>query len=465
MIDMYTIFKEVDPVVKHRGVHLDLKGLQPTAGRLLALLELFAAARYTFVLVEWEDSFPWTVDEGFRSPTAYSPGEITACVERARELGLELIPLVQCLGHMQTPLSVPGYEALREIPDKESDLNPLAPGARALIQDMVEDVLKLMPDVKHFHLGGDEAWDFGRNPDTKAFLEQHGKSALYLYHVGPILDFLVKRQIRPILWHDMMIDWDGAALTTLAAKCDLMVWSYQGNPRDAGRHCNAELIKRFSEHGCNLWGAGAYKGTEGHDADLPDLPMHLENAAAWVDLSRDTDLVGVVATAWSRYNVGKIQCQPIDACLDSLVVVAVVLHDGHLPKDGVQGCIEALASIGERDRFEACRGIMARLAEERSKGWRQVLNARQSLALARHEPRRASTRNLKTGLIGLTRLRNIVGRLNQIASEMPIVFDGLMPTVWINEYTRTRVQPFRDELSALNKEFADLGEPQANGHI
>ncbi len=42
-------------------------------------------------------------------------------------------------------------------------------------------------------------------------------------HVGPILDRLNARGIRPILWHDMMVDWDDDALRALAPRCDLMV--------------------------------------------------------------------------------------------------------------------------------------------------------------------------------------------------------------------------------------------------
>ena len=51
--------------------------------------------------------------------------------------------------------------------DIEAGLNPLAPGARELIQAMADDVLARMPGVRHFHLGGDEARTFGRHPETK----------------------------------------------------------------------------------------------------------------------------------------------------------------------------------------------------------------------------------------------------------------------------------------------------------
>ena len=169
------LFSKDEPAFEKRGVHLDLKGLPPTPERMIELLKLFAAARYNVVLVEWEDTFPWTVDERFRSPTAYTADNIKLFCETAAELGLEMIPLVTCLGHMETPLSVDGYEHLRELPDFEAGLNPLAPGARELIQSMVDDVLKLMPDTKYFHLGGDEARTFGQNPQTKAYVEEHGK--------------------------------------------------------------------------------------------------------------------------------------------------------------------------------------------------------------------------------------------------------------------------------------------------
>jgi hypothetical protein len=55
----------------------------------------------------------------------------------------------------------------------------------------MDDVLTLMPNVKRFHLGGDEAWVFGTHPDTKKYISKHGKDGLYLHHVEPLLDKLI----------------------------------------------------------------------------------------------------------------------------------------------------------------------------------------------------------------------------------------------------------------------------------
>ena len=53
-----------------RALHLDLKGLPPTADRLMALPRIAAVGGYNALLVEWEDAFPWVCDSRFRSPTA-----------------------------------------------------------------------------------------------------------------------------------------------------------------------------------------------------------------------------------------------------------------------------------------------------------------------------------------------------------------------------------------------------------
>jgi hexosaminidase len=443
------LFRNERPIVAKRGVHLDLKGLPPTADRFVELLSVFAAARYNVVLIEWEDSFPWAVDERFRSETAYTPDDILHFRKTACDLGLELIPLVQCLGHTETPLSVPGYEQLREIPDDSSVLNPLAAGARDLIQEMVDDVLNLMPDVRHFHLGGDEAWTMGKHPDTKAYIDEHGKGALYLQHVEPILDSLNARGVRPILWHDMMINWDSDALKSLAGKCDLLTWGYSGHPDTTNHHFNTKYIKRFHDHGITQWGGTAYKGADGHNGDLPNIGQREENAQAWADIAQRFGYVGVIATAWSRYTTNSVLCEPIDAALDSLVNIGVILHDGRPPDGGIEPCIAALEELGERDRFEACKAAMEHLAEVRRRGWQAVQSLREQMVLSRTDARR-STSGRKSR--GLERLGNMLKESEGIAEEVRRVFAKFVEPIWIKEYLNTRLTPLRDELSALSSE-------------
>ena len=118
-------FQETDAAVGLRAIHLDLKGLPPTPERLMQFLRIVAAFRYNAVVVEWEDMFPWTTNKRLRCETAYSPETVKEFVTTAADLGIELIPLVQCLGHLEFVLKHGEYASMREVADKVDVINPL----------------------------------------------------------------------------------------------------------------------------------------------------------------------------------------------------------------------------------------------------------------------------------------------------------------------------------------------------
>jgi hexosaminidase len=430
-----TFFRRDTPLVPIRGVHLDLKGLPPTPSRLLELLNLFAAARFNCVLVEWEDSFPWDVDERFRSETAYTPDDVQAFHRRASHLDLRVIPLVQSLGHMETPLGLDAYRALREVPHRCDTLNPLAPGARQLVEGMIDDVLRRSGPLTHFHLGGDEAFCLGTHPATQSFIERHGKAALYLHHLEPLLDKLLERGIRPILWHDMMHDWDDAALARLAMKADVMVWSYHGQP-------DARTIERLIAAGVTVWGASAYKGADSRgDAELPDADRRAANAAAWADVASHVPLRGIVATGWSRYQTTRVQCEPIDGALDSLVRTAAALHDG-APCDGPTA-ETFLASIGELDAFGGCRAALGRLSVARRSTWEYIRLHHEQTSLERRDPRRRET-GVPEELLRLAGEQ--FASMEKVTVDVERAFARLVPSVAICAFLAERLEPVREWL-------------------
>ncbi len=449
---MEKLFTRNEPVVPIRAVHLDLKGVPPTFERLLELVKVFAACRYNAIVVEWEDQFPWTVDKAFRSPTCYTPDQVKQFHAAADEAGLEIIPLVQCLGHLEWILTPPGREHLRELPEKSDVINPLAAGARELIEALVSDVLKLTPNVRHFHLGGDEAWTFGRHPDTKAYIEKYGKGQLYLYHVNPILETLGKKGIRPLLWHDMMIEWDDEALRDLKAKADLVFWWYGSHPDEAGGIHQPAHRKRFHEQGVTLWGGSAYKGADGQSADLPNHENRTRNNVGWADVARKEKLAGVIATAWSRYSHDRVQNEPIDGSLDALLNVGVILHDGQAPAGGIDACRAALAKMPETKCFTACRAALQALQDVRNWGWRAMQEYGETLWLEENQPQRRGT---VISQCSLGQMRDSLVRAGQVADEVRQAFQGLLPEMWIEEYLSERIEPIRrmyEKISTTRKE-------------
>jgi hexosaminidase len=451
-----SLYREENPVIPIRAVHLDLKGLPPTADRLFSLLPVFKAAGYNALLVEWEDAFPWMLHTGLRSETAYSAETVTAFHRRAGELGLEVIPLVQCLGHMETPLALPEYRDLREMPDALLDLNPLAPGARELVQGMVDEVLAATPGLRYFHLGGDESWKFGSHPASAAFIEAHGAGAFYLQHVEPLLDHLIARGVRPILWHDMMIEWDEDALGQLAAKADLCAWGYRGRPDEAeGKHYHIDHIRRLHAAGLTLWGATAYKSGEDKEADTIELIEKREaNAEGWMDLHAEIPLQGIFATGWSRNATHMNQYLPIDACLDSLFRVGALLHDGKRWAGEQEELLAALEALNERAGFEAAHAAGVALTEGRRKAWEAIRIAHETVACAAADPRRRG----RLHIWQIDGLPNHLKSLEEVAHQVRRALVGRIPNLWIERFLATRILPIREQIGLLLQRASTVSE-------
>jgi hypothetical protein len=296
-------------------------------------------------------------------------------------------------------------------------------------------VLRRSGPITHFHLGGDEAFTFGQHPDTEAFIANHGKAALYLHHVQPLCDMLASRGIRPILWHDMMVEWDEASLARLGRMADVMVWSYRGHVPD-------EVIARFRVAGLRPWGACAFKGADSRgDGELPDVAARVANAAGWAEAARRHDLVGVVATGWSRYSTHRWQCEPIDGALDALVKVGGTLR-GAAPMDDRQA-EDMLRATGNWDRFTACRGALTRLSEAKRETWQFIILSHEQAALERLDPARRGS-GILTELHRIAALH--LAAAETASHDVRRALVGLVDNHWIEQFVQERLEPLREHL-------------------
>jgi hexosaminidase len=367
---------------------------------------------------------------------------------------MEVIPLIQCLGHMETPLRLDDYAHLREVPWRADALNPLLDGSRQLIQSMIDDVLKLSPSVRYLHLGGDESWTLGKGPQTKAVAEAEGLDALYLRQVRPLLDNLKGRDIQPMLWHDMMVEWPDESLDELAGLCDLVAWTYGEDPRRLQTgHCQMKYIKRFQEHDITVWGGLAYKGADGPEVDRPDLNNRLTNARVWREIADEDGLAGLIATAWSRYNTHGAQCEPIDGCLDALVLCGQIINGRPIdsPEETIVKSI--LEPLGEWERFTCCRDVLVRLDELREMGWVQFRRVMEIAAMSRHQTHRLAEISLFDPLV---RVRKALADLDALSVDFHKAYEGLIEPVWIEEYLYERIVPLQRLYDTVNAEADKL---------
>jgi hypothetical protein len=261
-----------------------------------------------------------------------------------------------------------------------------------------------------------------------------------------LCDLLLAKGIRPILWHDMMHEWDEAALARIKDKADLMVWSYQGHPDAQTRGAfSTKTIERFHKAGIALWGAAAYKGADSRgDADLPDMSRRMANVKAWGELAGRFELHGLVATAWSRYSTHRVQCEPIDGALDVLVQTGAVWHEGE--KFSEDECAKVLESIGELERFRTCRAALVKLAEAQKEAWYGVLLCREQAVCERLDERRRGSGAMQ-GLIKFA--QGQAKAMESAAAELRGALAGSMDELWISRYLAERIEPVTEAMKSL----------------
>ena len=108
-----------------KGFHLDLRiqVMKPAA------LHQFAKQLVDFgvntLVMEWEASYPYEKHAVISNEFSYSKNEIDAFIAYCSEIGLEVIPLQQCLGHVEYILRNDRYRELEEDPKQISQLCPM----------------------------------------------------------------------------------------------------------------------------------------------------------------------------------------------------------------------------------------------------------------------------------------------------------------------------------------------------
>ncbi|MFG0247672.1 MAG: family 20 glycosylhydrolase [Phycisphaeraceae bacterium JB051] len=442
------IFGDQTPVVPMRGVHLDLKGLAPTFDRLMQLVDVFGQMRFNVLLVEWEDMFPWTFDDRLSHPDAYTPQQVRAFRDRCAALKMQFIPLIPTLGHMEFVLKHPGYESLREIPDRVDCLNPLADGAQQLVQKMIDDQLAILGDLSYLHLGGDEAWGWAKHPDTSAYVHEKGSASLYLRHYQPLFDKLAGHNIRPMLWHDMMSDWPTESLQHIGKQAEIVIWGYRGKPQQELHHHKPHVLRAFADAGVSIWGGGCFKGADGPSCDLPLTQARLDNHQGWVQATLDYALQGVITTGWSRYAHSRCQVEPLDACLLELAMTALCFHHGGSVTE--KDAWDLLDQCHQTQLCKTLREHLRQLNDARNIFWERSRQMMEHLAAGQVEPALNDS-----GFVSflMDHLNPWANRVTALTEQLPALLHGSVVKSQADAYARTWDQSVRNQLALLEQQI------------
>jgi len=173
----------------------------------------------------------------------YTMEELKACDDYAYQFGIEMIPCIQTLGHLQQALK---WDYARDMKDHSDILLVGEEKTYAFIEQMIAATAATFRS-KRVHIGMDEAFQVGLGN----YLRKHGyrnRFELMNEHVARVLEIAKKYDRKPLIWSDMYFnllsndtqgglyninaDFSDEKMDQIPKGVDFVYWDYGTNDQE-----------------------------------------------------------------------------------------------------------------------------------------------------------------------------------------------------------------------------------------
>ena len=183
------------------GIMIDCsRGAVLTVEAFKRTLRLLALAGYNMAMLYTEDVYELPGEEYFGYMRGrYTLAELREIKACADELGIEIIPCIQTLGHMGQALKYGVYSGIADTPEC---LLADEPATYRLIDKMLTFFQQAFGSGR-IHIGMDETHGLGRG----AFMDKHGWERtidIYCRHLNKVVELCRAHGMRPMIWSDMI---------------------------------------------------------------------------------------------------------------------------------------------------------------------------------------------------------------------------------------------------------------------
>jgi hypothetical protein len=278
------------PKLQLRALHLDLKGMMPKADVIATIIKNLSRFKINAILLEYEDKIHYEKHPKIAHPTlALSKSQYRNLIQLAHERGVQVIPKLQCIGHLDYILMHPKYRQLGESGGKLTyQLCPSHEESFPLWQELADELLELHGDDKYFHIGADEV---GHDYEC-ARCDEQDRFQLYVNHVRKAADYLAAQGKRVLAWDDVIRHHPLEEAEPLLERMIPVVWQY--GP------VNELFVNRLRRHGIPAFGASAVQASDAVSPNLMPVSGRVENMNQWAVIAGRGGLNGLIATAWTR---------------------------------------------------------------------------------------------------------------------------------------------------------------------
>jgi len=214
------------PSLALRGFQINFSALRHMGLKEgLSVLDAMARWKLNAALLEYGDRYPYGKHRAICAGDALSREELHTLLAHARSLGIEPIPLHQCLGHVGFILRHDEYSHLREEDEKRDQWCPLKPESYDLFRECIDDVMETHGAIRYLHIGGDETRRLGNCPECAGVAAKHGPGRLYLDFVVRAIQYVKAQGVIPIVWDDMLCRHSDV-IGELPRDAVIMYWDY-----------------------------------------------------------------------------------------------------------------------------------------------------------------------------------------------------------------------------------------------
>jgi len=193
------------PDIKYRAAHYDTKHHQDKSEYVRSFIRDLADYKINMLVWEWEDKFAYPSHPEIGAPGAFTMAEMQEFTRYARQFHIQIVPLVQGLGHVSFILKWPQFQHLREIPASNWEFCPLKDGSYDLLFDLWKDAIEATPGSEFMHIGTDETYELGQGTECgcRARAAEVGRRGLLLDFVNRSAAFVQGKMGR------RMMTWGG----------------------------------------------------------------------------------------------------------------------------------------------------------------------------------------------------------------------------------------------------------------
>jgi len=279
-----------------RGFHLDVaRGGVATVEALKSLVRWLFLLNYNAFFLYVEDLYPWKVDPSIgKARGGYSEGDLAELERYAGDYGIEIIPSLELLGHMENILR--GKYA--QFADMDGCLDVSNPQAEAFGLSLLSDALSESKSP-YVLVGGDETWTLGRGKSLVRSGRYEGPQ-LYIEYYKKIVKSAKEKGKTAILWGDMATGvylppdeknlWKDVIKSDLWDEVLIANWDYSPSSVDHFK----QSIESVGHIGSQI----ACPGLANWRKFYPDFDTALTNVRNFLQAAKEKGLKRYAVTAW-----------------------------------------------------------------------------------------------------------------------------------------------------------------------